>query len=270
LTLEQQINSTLKQLHDRKTGQNIIKYGYSILDGLTSGIFPTQLIIIGARPSVGKTAFALNVCMNLLKQQKKVLFVTLEMSEEELIERLICMLTGINSLRLKNPKILTKTEEQKIDDATFILKEFKLEICKVFTVGEIAKKIDEVQGVDLVIVDYLGLLKSSMPSQNKYTEISSISTSCKQLVMLKKTPMILLAQLNRVCEIEERMPRLSDLRDSGSIEQDADIVIFLHNKNEKKEILDNERKFYIAKQRNGAIGGFSIKTDLSTYRFIEG
>ncbi len=257
-------------LTELRTSPNAIKgtsTGYDNLDVVTSGFQKGDLIVLAARPSVGKTAFALNLAWNVCKSQKSVLFFSLEMSKNDLGMRLLSLVSGIPGNKFKTPKNLSP-EDLKIIQ-TVILNRFKNIKLKINDSGSI--NIDEIvnevikrhrnnEVFDLIVIDYLQLINSQTKSQyyNRTVEVSMISRKLKQLARAVNTPIIALAQLSRNVERrEDKIPMLSDLRESGAIEQDADIVLFLHRDDYYNKATNSggpNTNLIIAKHRNGAVG----------------
>ncbi len=213
-----------------------IRSGYSDLDTLLGGIKRSDLVIVGARPSVGKSSFALGIARNAAVVQKaNVVFFSLEMSSEQLAVRLLSAESGVDSTRLRLGQ-QTELEERRIIRATGVLSEANIwfDDTPVLTAAELrakARRIHGEKGVDLIIIDYLQLMAGEGANQrqeNRVQEISHISRTLKGLARELDVPIIALAQLSRAIENRHpRTPMLSDLRDSGSIEQDADVVMFL-------------------------------------------
>ncbi|MCA9830710.1 MAG: replicative DNA helicase [Dehalococcoidia bacterium] len=213
-----------------------IRSGYSDLDTLLGGIKRSDLVIVGARPSVGKSSFALGIARNAAVVQKaNVVFFSLEMSSEQLAVRLLSAESGVDSTRLRLGQ-QTELEERRVIRATGVLSEANIwfDDTPVLTAAELrakARRIHGEKGVDLIIIDYLQLMAGEGANQrqeNRVQEISHISRTLKGLARELDVPIIALAQLSRAIENRHpRTPMLSDLRDSGSIEQDADVVMFL-------------------------------------------
>lgn len=254
-----------------RTSQNVIKgisTGYDNLDVVTSGFQRGELVILAARPSVGKTAFALNLAWNVCKSGKSVLFFALEMSNTDLGTRLLSLVSGIESNKFKTPKNLRPEDLIKIEKAiSKRLKEAKLTINDSGSINiddifwEVQKRYRNNIKYDLIIFDYLQLINSSANNQNynRQVEVSIISRKLKQLARAVNTPIIALSQLSRNVERrEDKTPLLSDLRESGAIEQDADLVAFLHRDNYYNKREDDQSNFdsgpntklIIAKHRN--------------------
>src|SRR5580692_7088723 len=236
--------------------------GYDLLDNLTSGLQPSELIILAARPSMGKTAFALNLAENVgVHGNKPVAIFSLEMSKESLLLRLLSADAKIDSHKFRTghlnhedkariPKSLTHLSEAPlwIDDAGS---------ATVVEMGAKLRRMKRERGLSLVIVDYLQLVSARGKFGNRNEEISSITRGLKAMAKELKVPMLVLSQLTRAPEREDREPRLADLRESGAIEQDADVVMFIHRPNffkKSSEVSMEERgetDLIIAKQRNG-------------------
>lgn len=210
--------------------------GFHALDSQLSGLQPSDLIILAARPSMGKTAFALNIAQNVAKNSKKTVGVfSLEMSKDQLVERMFCSMMGLDSWKLRNGK-LTDDELSNIGVVMQDLNNINMFIddaadCSIIDLRTKARRLQQEHGLDLLIIDYLQLMSSSSPTKdnNQVQKISEISRSLKLLARELQVPIIALSQLSRTVESrQEKIPQLSDLRDSGSIEQDADIVLFIY------------------------------------------
>lgn len=236
--------------------------GFTELDSLTQGFQNQDYIIIGARPSMGKTAFALSIAVNIaIKYQIPLGFFSLEMSEEQLGMRLISQVAKIESDRLRKGT-LTSADFTKLTEAAGRLYEAPLYIddtpnIRLLDLRTNARRMIKEFGVKIIFIDYLGLITSErMANVPRHEQVSEISRSLKQLARELNVPLVCLSQVGREAEGEE--PKLSDLRDSGSIEQDADIVMFLHRKRDTDPKEENanpsdgiETKLLLAKHRNG-------------------
>ncbi|AJR12473.1 replicative DNA helicase [Mesomycoplasma dispar] len=261
-------------LGELRTSKNLIKgisTGYDNLDAVTSGFQKGDLTILAARPSVGKTAFALNLAWNVCENGNSVLFFALEMSSSDLVTRLLSLISGIESSKFRTPRNLHPEDLKTIQNII----ETRIKNCKLTINDSGSINIDDIywqvqkryrnkQRYDLIIFDYLQLINSASKNQNynRQVEVSIISRKLKQLAREVETPIIALSQLSRNVERrEDKTPVLSDLRESGAIEQDADIVTFLHredyyhkkNNQQADESVPNT-KLIIAKHRNGPIG----------------
>nr|YP_010277080.1 replication helicase subunit [Thalassionema frauenfeldii]UHY40603.1 replication helicase subunit [Thalassionema frauenfeldii]UHY40991.1 replication helicase subunit [Thalassionema frauenfeldii] len=248
--------------------------GFYSLDSFTQGFQNSDLIIIAGRPSIGKTAFALSIILNVLNSSKlPVLIFSLEMSKKQIIYRLLSMETNISQLRLRSGK-LYKTDWIKLNKILKIFSKIPLFIDDTsnLSIYDIRSKIKLInsryQKIGLVVVDYLQLMQSvESKNENRVQELAKITRSLKNIANDFNLPVIALSQLSRSIETRsDKKPILSDLRESGSIEQDADLVLMLY-KNEKSLIDDfssNSIKIIdliVAKQRNGPTGNLKIKFD---------
>lgn len=236
--------------------------GFTDLDYKTAGFQPSDLILIAARPSMGKTAFVLNVVQNIcFKQNKAAALFSLEMSSEQLTNRLLSLESHVNSENIRNGNVSAKDWEGLIEGAG-VIGESKLIIDDTpgISIAELrskARKYSADNDIQIIIIDYLQLMSGSGRGDSRQQEISDISRSLKALARELKVPVIALSQLSRAVEKrDDHRPMLSDLRESGAIEQDADVVMFLyrdeyyHPESEKKGVAE----VIIAKQRNGPIG----------------
>ena len=236
--------------------------GFARLDELTSGFQPSDMIVIAARPSVGKTAFALNIaCHAAVNEGKSALIFSLEMSKEQLVQRLLCLEGQIDSQRLRTGFLADK-EFPKLQHAADRLSRAKLFIDDTpnITVLELRSKLRRHKAqhdLDLVIIDYLQLMSSPGRSENRQVEIAEISRSLKGIARELRVPVVALSQLSREAEKDdEGIPKLFHLRESGAIEQDADVVLMLSPM--KREDNENLIKVQLAKQRNGPVGNFEL------------
>jgi replicative DNA helicase len=254
--------------------------GFYDLDLLTQGFQKSDLIIIAGRPSMGKTALGLNIALNILKESRQpILFFSLEMSKEQIMYRLLSIEANINQTRLKNGK-LYKDDWLKLNQIIKMMSKipFFIDDMPNLSIQEMQLKIKTIlfeQGqIGLIIIDYLQLMqtpKSKM--ENRVQEISIITRALKNLARQFAIPIIALSQLSRNVENRvDKKPILSDLRESGSIEQDADVVLMLY-KNQDFYTKQNEIQDYqlteliIAKQRNGPLGNIKLKFDPNRTKF---
>jgi replicative DNA helicase len=255
--------------------------GFYDLDSLTQGFQKSDLIILAGRPSTGKTAFGLNIGLNLIKRYKlPVLFFSFEMSKEQMMYRLLSMETNISQIRLKSGK-LNQDDWVKINKMIKILSKFPFFIDDTsdLSVQDIRAKIKSVyfeqNKIGLVIIDYLQLIQNSKgKNENRVQELSQITRSLKSIAREFNIPIIALSQLNRGVENRvDQKPILSDLRESGSIEQDADLVLMLYNNPSNNLKSSDDSKFHlieliIAKQRNGPIGMVNLNFDKTRTKFF--
>jgi replicative DNA helicase len=252
--------------------------GFYDLDSLTQGFQKSDLIIIAGRPSMGKTALGLNIAINVIQDSKlPVLFFSLEMSKEQMMYRLLSMETEIDQMRLRSGK-LKQNDWIKLNEIIKIISKFPLFIDDTSNLStedirsEIKTIIFEQNEIGLIIIDYLQLMQNSkVKSENRVQELSQITRSLKTLAREFNIPIIALSQLSRNVENRiDKKPILSDLRESGSIEQDADIVLMLYqNKSSTQVNLDYQLiDLIIAKQRNGPIGTVKLKFDENRTKFF--
>ncbi len=278
--------SDLEKLSKNKGLITGIQTGFSKLDKLTSGLHPNELIILAARPGMGKTAIALNLATNIAIDDKKtVALFNMEMSAEQLITRMLAQVGQIQGNKLKNGS-LQHDDWRRVNEAISRLAETKMYIDDTagMTISEIRAKCRRLasmkDGIDIVIIDYLQLIQGSDRYKgNRVQEVTEISRSLKTLAMELKIPVIALSQLSRSVEGKgraDKRPILSDLRESGSIEQDADIVAMLHREDYyNRELLQGDNisraELIIAKHRNGPVDTIHLafKTDTSTFNTID-
>jgi len=256
----------LDMLHQAKGSLTGLPTGFNLLDDYTAGFQPGDLIIIAGRPSMGKTSFALNIGENAaLGHAKSTAVFSMEMSVEQLALRMISSLGRVDQSHLRNGRFADE-DWPRINGAIQQMSEAKIFIddTPALTPTEIrarARRLWRERGLDLIIVDYLQLMRSGGNAENRTTEISEISRSLKALARELNVPLIALSQLNRSVEQRaDKRPVMSDLRESGAIEQDADLILFIyrdevyHQDSPKKGIAD----IHIAKQRNGPTGEFPL------------
>jgi replicative DNA helicase len=245
--------------------------GFHDMDKLTAGLHPEELTIIAARPGVGKTAFALNLISNMAAKGIKSVFISREMSQIQLTKRLIANITPIDGNKLRICKLLTDEDWAKIGDAAGEIGDWDLIINdELATVQEIRTYCRELKNkgkLDMLVVDYLQLCRSSGKHESRRQEIEEISRQFKEMSMEFEVPVIVLSQLSRDNAKNGRVPELHDLRESGSIEQDADNVIFLHvpkDTDQTQDIFDLQ--VIIGKQRNGPTGYIFLKYFKKTFK----
>jgi replicative DNA helicase len=267
----------LDYLHRHKGELLGVPSGFSKLDKLLGGFQKSDLVILAARPGVGKTSLALNVAVNAAKRYgQRVAFFSLEMSGEQLVQRLLSAETGINQQKLRLGEIGDE-EWPMLMEAAGVLSETLLFIDDTPAVSALelrtkARRLQAEHGLDMVIVDYLQLMRSDARSENRVQEISYISRALKSLARELEVPLIALSQLSRAVESRsDHKPVLSDLRESGAIEQDADIVMFIYREDMVKE--NSERKniadVIVAKHRNGPTDTVPLYFDKALTRFAD-
>src|SRR5579885_915538 len=247
-----------------KEGKSItgIPTGYTELDKLTSGFQPSELLILAARPSQGKTALALNIMENVaIRGAHPVAMFSLEMSKESLLQRLVASVAQIDAHKFRTGH-LSREDWRRMTEALGTISEAPLWIddagsVSVLEIGAKARRLKRDKGLSLLVVDYLQLITARGRFGNRQEEVSSISRGLKGLAKELQIPVLVLSQLTRAPERDERGPQLSDLRESGAIEQDADVVMFIYRPHFFKQGATPEEReeteLKIAKQRNGPV-----------------
>ena len=280
LELRQMIQPTYDRLYQRSqkgSGLSGVSSGFRELDKLTAGLQEGELIIIAGRPSMGKTAFALNIAEHIALSDKNnpVAIFSMEMSAEQLTFRMISSLGMVQGNALKTGK-LTDKDWDRVDGAIQQMKEAPIFIDDTPSLTPVelrarARRIQRERGLSLIVIDYLQLMQVSGSKENRATEISEITRNLKALARELQIPIVALAQLNRSVEQRtDKKPIMSDLRESGSIEQDADLIGFIYRDEVYHKDTDKKGQAFIdiAKQRNGPIGDF-ILTFLGRYTKFE-
>ncbi len=261
-----EVQANIEELAKNKGKVTGVSTGFYELDKITRGFQPHEVIIIAGRPGGGKSALALNIATNVaINEKKSVALFSLEMGAEELAKRMFSSVGQIESDNIKTGK-LNNNDWKKLNEAISELADTKLFLDDTagITVGEIRRKCRRIKnsssGLDLIVIDYLQLISSSAKyAGNRVQEVSEVSRDLKKLAMEMNVPVIALAQLSRSSEArkgDERKPRLSDLRESGSIEQDADIVSFIYSDDYYDNIsaISSEVQVIVAKNRSGSTG----------------
>jgi replicative DNA helicase len=255
------------------TGVTGLATGFAQLDEMTAGLHPANLLVIGARSSQGKTALVLNIARNVA-QEFPVLMFSLEMAKEEIFERMLATESRVDSHRLRTGH-LTDGEWTRIANGMGALSEMKMYVDDDANVGvrEIrarARQMKKENGLGLIVVDYLQLMKSSGKFDTRTQEVGSFSRGLKRIAKELKVPLAALSQLSRASEAgpgrKARRPQLSDLRESGDIEADADVVLLIY----RPEPKDGETpiaELIIAKQRNGPTGTVKVSWDAASVTF---
>lgn len=272
--IEGQASEILAHIKDIKNGKPDdfgIATGFSTLDRMLWGLQKSELYIIAARAGAGKTAFAIDI-LNHTAKHKKVLFFSQEMSEREILHRLYAYETQIPLSAIRKAKGLSEKDLISLDQA---LKEFQKG--KFFiddsssTVPEMtlkAKRLQRKQGLDLVVIDYLQFVKPTNKTGNRTQEVGDIARELKRMSRTLDVPVIALCQLNRQLDNEDREPTLADLRESGEIENNADVVMFLTNVGAKFDAV-RKMELTIAKHRNGALAKIRYEFKGDTFTFAE-
>ncbi|MEI8196074.1 MAG: replicative DNA helicase [Phycisphaerae bacterium] len=269
---------------DRNGGEHLsgLATGYAELDNLTSGLQKGEMLILAARPSVGKTALAMNIAEYVsVDQGRPVAVFSLEMSKQQLAQRLLCSRSGVDGHRLRRG-MLSSQDRHALSEAVGKLSQGKMFIddspgLTLMDLRTKARRLKLQHGIEMIVIDYLQLMEAPR-EENRQQQIGSISRGIKALARELNVPVICLSQLNRASESEQRLPRTSDLRESGSIEQDADVVMLLHREavmhRGDQEWADanpdklNEAILIIAKQRNGPCDNVKMTFLSGSTRFV--
>lgn len=262
----------IDDMHKNSNKFRGVPTGFADLDGVLSGLQKSDLIILAARPSIGKTSFALDLARNAAVKSKIPTGVfSLEMSSDQLVDRMLAAQANVNLWNLRTGNLEDKGENddfQKIGDAMGVLSEAPIFIddsatANIMEMRTMARRLQAEHGLGLLIIDYLQLMegRGNRASENRVQEISEISRGLKNLAKELNVPIVALSQLSRAVESRSpQIPKLSDLRDSGSIEQDADVVLFLYREDREKPETEraNVIDVIIAKHRNGPVGKVSL------------
>lgn len=270
VSIKEIMNSEFKRLqnvYDNKGITTGISSGFSDFDQMTNGFNPSDLVILAARPAMGKTAFALNLALNAAKINKSVLIFSLEMSSSQLLQRFIAIEAGIGLQKIRTG-FLSENDWGRMGLASEALMKTQLNIADlpnatVMEIRTVARRMKAAGKLDIIIIDYLQLIKGNNgKSESRQQEISEISRSLKGIARELDIPIIALSQLSRATEQRaDRRPMLSDLRESGAIEQDADMVAFLYRDDYYNEESGAKgiTEIIIGKQRNGPVGTVKLR-----------
>jgi len=273
---------TIESFHQRKGTVTGVPTGFTKLDELTSGFQPAELIIVAGRPSMGKTAFCLNIARTVAIDAKiPVGLFSLEMSSRQLALRLLCSEAMVDAHGVRTGR-LPEDDWQKLSLCVGVLTEASIFIDDTPGMGVLelrakSRRLKKEKNVGLIIVDYLQLMEGTKGAESRQQEISMISRSLKGLAKELDIPVVTISQLSRAVEIRggERRPMLSDLRESGAIEQDADVVLFIYRPElymKKEEVqaknLEGKAEIIIGKQRNGPIGTIHLNFLKKNAKFV--
>lgn len=273
------VYDNIEQLHEQTGDVTGIPTGFKDLDHITSGFQRNDLIIVAARPSVGKTAFALNVAQNVaIKTDENVAIFSLEMGADQLVSRMLCAEGNIDAQRLRTGNLETE-DWTKLTMAMGSLSNAGIFIddspgIRVNEIRSKCRRLKQEHGLGMILIDYLQLIQGSGANakENRQQEVSEISRSLKGLARELEVPVIALSQLSRgVEQRQDKRPMMSDLRESGSIEQDADIVGFLYRDDyyDKESEKQNIIEIIIAKQRNGPVGTVELAFVKEYNKFVD-
>jgi replicative DNA helicase len=273
----------IDEVHKNKGKLRGLPTGFYELDNILAGLQNSNLVILAARPSLGKTSLAMDIARNVATREKiPVGIFSLEMSQEELIDRLLCSQANIDLWKLRTGRLSSEGENDdfsRIGQAMGVLSEAPIFIddaasSSIMEMRTMARRLQAEHGLGLIIVDYIQMMKSQSSIENRVQEISEISRSLKALARELKIPVLALSQLSRAIESREgQFPRLSDLRESGSIEQDADVVLFIYREDKVRKDVEqkNVADIVIAKHRNGPVGQVKLyfNENYASFRNLE-
>jgi len=264
--------------HEQSLGG--VETGFTELDTLCGGLHDGELIILAARPSMGKTALAMNIAEHVaIANRQPVLFVSLEMASAELADRLLCSAARVNGHRLRNGTISQEDRRRLVQKAS------EISAAPLFIddtpgrtlaeIGAVARRVQRKHGLALVVIDYLQLIEPDNPRDPRQEQVARIARRLKGLARQLNKPVLCLAQLNRQAEASrDNRPRLNHLRESGAIEQDADVVMFVHREeyyqtsDEDKERVKGQAEIIVAKQRNGPVDDVELLWQHDFTRFV--
>jgi replicative DNA helicase len=266
----------LEKLHEKKGELRGIPTGFRDLDTLLSGLQNSDLIILAARPSVGKTTLALDIArMAATMHDKSVGIFSLEMSTQQLVDRMLAAESRVNAWNLRTGRLSSDREFSQLRDSLDKLSKAKIYIDdqpgnSIVRMKAIARRLKAEKGLDFIVVDYLQLMTTSKNYDSMVNQVTEISRSLKGLAKELDVPVLALSQLSRAVESRGGKPRLSDLRDSGSIEQDADVVMFIHREDKGKDESErtNIAEILVEKHRNGPTGRVELYFDEKTTTFL--
>jgi replicative DNA helicase len=267
----------IEKIHAQKTLRGI-PTGFSNLDQILAGLQQGDLILLASRPSLGKTALSLNIARHVaVKEKLPVGIFSLEMSREQIVDRLIAAQAGVSLWKLRTGKLSTDEEFGALQEALEVLSEAPIYIddtpgSTVLRMRAMARRLQAKKGLALLVIDYLQLIQPLNPQESVVQQITEISRSLKGLAKELKIPILAISQLSRAVEhrVDQR-PRLSDLRESGSLEQESDVVLFIYREDKVKPTTprQNIADIIIAKHRNGPVGQVELYFDPNTVSFRE-
>jgi replicative DNA helicase len=266
----------LEKLHEHKGALRGMPTGFKELDNMLSGLQKSDLIILAARPSMGKTTLALDMArMASTIHDKSVLIFSLEMSSQQLVDRMLSAQSRVNAWNLRTGHLSSDRDFSHLRDSLDKLSKAKIYIDdqpgnSIIRMKALARRLKAEKGLDFIVVDYLQLMTTSKNYDSMVNQVTEISRSLKSLAKELDVPVLALSQLSRAVESRGGRPRLSDLRDSGSIEQDADVVMFIHREDKGKDESEktNIAEILIEKHRNGPVGKVDLYFDEKTTTFL--
>jgi len=269
----------LDKLHKSKDELRGVRTGFTNLDNMLAGFQKSDLIILAARPSIGKTALALDIARKTATLHgTPVGIFSLEMSSQQLVDRMLAAESSVNAWKLRTGKLTTDSEFDKIRGALDTLAKAPIFIDdqpanNILKMRSVARRLKSEHGIGLLIVDYLQLMVPTASKNNDslVQQVTEISRSLKTMARELEVPVLALSQLSRAVELRRGRPRLSDLRDSGSIEQDADVVMFIHrdDKYNEESTRPNIAEILIEKHRNGPVGKVELYFDEQKVTFLD-
>lgn len=281
VSIKQSLHETweqLEKLHDAKGNLGGVSTGFPSLDNMLGGLHKSDLIILAARPSVGKTTLALDIARNAaVKTNVPVAIFSLEMSSQQLTQRMLSAQAHVDAWKLRTGKLTAESDFQKIRDSMNELSKAPIYIDdqagnSIIKMKSVARRLKKEFGLGLIVVDYLQLMMTSKNYDSMVNQVTEISRSLKGLARELDVPVLALSQLSRAVESRGGKPRLSDLRDSGSIEQDADVVMFIHREDRAGTRTDSEStgiaEILIEKHRNGPVGKVDLYFDEKNSTFL--
>ncbi|MBS3902988.1 MAG: replicative DNA helicase [Anaplasmataceae bacterium] len=263
----------IEKLHKGEDALRGVTTGFKQLDDLLSGLQKSDLVILGARPSLGKTSFALDIARNAAKAGHSIGIFSLEMSREQVVDRLISSESQVSLWKIRTGRINDDLEFEMIQHALGKLSEYKISIDdtaspNIMQMRAMGRRLQSERGLDLLIIDYLQLIVPRTSSESMVQQVTEISRGLKALARELNIPVLALSQLSRGIESRDhKIPRLADLRESGSIEQDADVVMFIYRKDRDKDREElspeeqNVAQIIVAKHRNGPLGTVDLRFD---------
>jgi replicative DNA helicase len=278
ISIKDSLMETIEQvvhLSEHKDEVRGVATGYQDLDNLIAGLQKSDLVILAARPSMGKTTFALDMARNVALSGTPVGIFSLEMSAQQLVQRMLSAESRVDAWSIRTGHGLSAQHFQTLQEAASRLQKAPIYIDdqagnSIVKMRSVARRLKSEHGLGLIVVDYLQLMTTSKNYDNMVNQVTEVSRSLKQLARELDVPVLALSQLSRAVESRGGRPRLSDLRDSGSIEQDADLVMFIHREDRYKEQheKDNITEILIEKHRNGPVGMIQLLFDGKTTSFL--